>query len=71
MNVDGSERTRLTEDPALDSSPCWSPDGERIAFVSFRHGNVDIYVMNVDGSDVVRITDDPAVDKDPVWSPLP
>ena len=32
-----------------DLDPSWSPDGKKIAFVSDRDGNRDIYVMNADG----------------------
>ena len=41
----------------------------RIAFVSNRDGQSDIYSMKPDGSDVVRITDDDEIDTYPVWSP--
>ena len=50
MNADGSGATRLTSDPAVDFDPAWSPDGRRIAFVSDRDGNREIYVMVVPGS---------------------
>lgn len=69
MNDDGSGLTRLTNDPAEDSRPSWSPDGTRVAFDSDRSGNYDIYVMNADGSGLVRLTDDPSHDVFPVWSP--
>ena len=36
MNADGTGQTRLTDDPAADSWPSWSPDGRRIAFISPR-----------------------------------
>src|SRR5687768_14214406 len=41
----------------------------RIAFVSNRDGNEEIYTMNSDGTNVVRITNNAARDTRPVWSP--
>jgi Tol biopolymer transport system component len=43
--------------------------GEKIAFVSNRDGNDEIYVMNVDGSDLKRLTSHPDDDQYPDWSP--
>ena len=39
--------------------PVFSPDGTRIAFMSNRDGNPEIYVMNRDGSDLRRLTNNP------------
>ncbi|MHC4335208.1 MAG: TolB family protein [Planctomycetota bacterium] len=50
MNADGSAQKNLTNNPASDEAPNWSPDGKMIAFASFRDGNYEIYVMNADGS---------------------
>ena len=61
--------TRLTDDPANDGVPAWSSDGSRIAFMSDRDGNWEIYVMNADGSDQARLTDNPADDGIPAWAP--
>lgn len=69
VNVDGTVLTRLTEDPAEDAQPAWSPDGAKIAFASNRDGNFEIYVMSADGSDVERLTDDPGNDGFRAWSP--
>jgi type II secretory pathway pseudopilin PulG len=69
MNADGSGVTRLTNNPAYDGWPAWSPDGRRIAFASNRDGNPEIYVMNADGSGVTRLTNNPADDWAPSWSP--
>ena len=44
--------------------PVFSPDGTRIAFMSNRDGNSEIYVMNRDGSGVRRLTNHPAIDVD-------
>jgi TolB protein len=69
MNIDGSGQTRLTNDPASDSNPGWSPDGTMIVFHSERDGNREIYVMNADGSQPRRLTKDPSEDVAPDWGP--
>jgi len=51
-----------------DGEPAWSPDGTKIAFVSQRDGNDQIYVMNADGSGQTRLTHDTASDLTPAWS---
>jgi TolB protein len=59
MNADGSGQRMLTRNTARDSDPhelAWSPLGDKIAFVSRRDGNLEIYVMNADGSGQPRLT---------------
>ena len=41
----------------------------RIAFVSNRDGNFEIYVMNPDGSGQTNVTNSPQPDFQPAWSP--
>ena len=60
---------RLTDDPAEDTLPDWSPDGTRIAFVSERDGNKEIYVMDADGKNQTNISKNPGPDDEPAWSP--
>jgi hypothetical protein len=50
IGSDGSGLARLTNDPANDGLPAWSPDGSAIAFVSDRDGSWAVWVMAADGS---------------------
>ncbi|MGH7597876.1 MAG: TolB family protein [bacterium] len=69
MNADGTSQTNITNNPAAESSPNWSPDGTQIAFISNRDGNFEIYTMNADGTSQTNRTNYPALDADPAWSP--
>ncbi|HET9265308.1 MAG TPA: amidohydrolase family protein [Vicinamibacterales bacterium] len=65
----GGSAARLTDDPAVDTDPAWSPDGTRIAYASDRHGSFDLYVRNaLDGSER-RITTASTAEMLPTWSP--
>jgi Tol biopolymer transport system component len=46
----------------------YRPNG-KIAFVSYRDGNLEIYSMNIDGTNQTRLTNNAADDSNPVWSP--
>ena len=59
----------LTNNPADDYDPAWSPDGTRIAFTSKRDGNEEIYAMSADGSNVTRFTNSPDKKSGYAWSP--
>ena len=69
MDADGKNQRNLTNDPAEDWSPSWSPDGQSIAFLSGRDGNDEIYVMDADGRKQRNLTNDLAGDWEPSWSP--
>ncbi len=71
---DGSDQRRLTKG-GHNVNPAWSPDGTRIAFLSYRDGDFKraigrgIYTMAPDGSDVRAITKDVAVGNLPPTQP--
>ena len=73
MNANGTNQTRLTDSPAGDYSPIFSPDSTKIAFISRRDGNSDIYGMNADGSSQMRLTNTAAgaYEAELDWQALP
>lgn len=68
--IDGSSRRNITNNPALDTSPVWSPSGKQIAFSSSREGRGgQIFICDVDGSNVRRIVKEGGDAASPSWSP--
>ena len=68
MNADGTNVVNILR-IRMVTAPAWSPDGQKIAFVSEREGSIDIYVMNADGTNVVNLTKNKHNDDRPAWSP--
>jgi len=65
----GGDARRLVSNPANDYDFWWSPDGARLAFVSDRSGNFDIYVADVKTREVKQVSTDPSDESSPKWSP--
>jgi Tol biopolymer transport system component len=68
INVDGHNLKRLTDNSYWDLYPVWSPDGARIAFLSKRDNDLDIYMMNADGSNHHLFYDSGSHDADIDWA---
>ncbi len=64
----GGEARLLVSHPADESRPLYSPDGARLAFVSTRTGNGDIYVLTLATGDLKRLTFDDGLDQLDAWS---
>ena len=72
---------QLTRNTLTDSSPAWSPDGGKIAFVRGRidvlvfmperSSAAEIYLMNADGTGVTRLTHNKVGEGSPAWQPRP
>ena len=69
MNPDGNEVVKLTDNPAEDYAPVFSPIGEQILFVSHRDGIRDLYVMDADGRNQEKVFSSTIDRTDPAWSP--
>ena len=70
MDAYGGNQENLTNHPAYDSQPDWSPDGTKITFVSRRDsGRSQIHVMDADGKNVIRLTEGLGKKGLPNWSP--
>ncbi|MCK4451313.1 MAG: PD40 domain-containing protein, partial [Anaerolineae bacterium] len=66
---DGTVRNLTNYAAADDEAPAWSPDGTAIAFVSWRHGNAEVYTMRPDGRRQRRVTANDVYDSAPAWFP--
>ena len=70
MPIGGGTPTRIADGLAWEVQPRFSPDGQRIAFVTDRGGGDNIWLMNTDGSGKVALTkEDFRLLNQPSWSP--
>ncbi|MDX1421278.1 MAG: hypothetical protein R3181_15035, partial [Rubricoccaceae bacterium] len=70
LPTEGGAARRITEGPAFDIQPRFSPDGTRIAFTSDRAGGDNLWVMDRDGSNAQQVTEeDFRLVNGPAWTP--
>ena len=71
-NLDGSNPRNISNNPAFDGWPVWSPDSKWVLYASNRDGvpyAAQIYLASPDGKTVTRITDGPWSHAQPTFSP--
>jgi dipeptidyl aminopeptidase/acylaminoacyl peptidase len=69
LRADGSSHQKLTSREVNESSPRWSPNGDRLAFVSGTEEGSEIYVYWLDSGKYARISQLPASPSSLSWSP--
>jgi len=69
VDIEGKKVRELTPGNWRDSSPVWSPDGKKIAFLSDRDGSSQVHVMWVDTREVAQLTHVENTPTGLAWSP--
>lgn len=70
MRTNGTNVRQLTDDPSLEISGSFSPDGRFIAFTKDVDGSPDIFRMRADGTLQTNLTRSPSVfEFDSEWQP--
>lgn len=69
INFDGTDHRPLTTGHYSDTSPRWSPDGNRIAYISDRDGTPQIYVRWMDTGQTAKLTNLQHPPEGIAWSP--
>jgi dipeptidyl aminopeptidase/acylaminoacyl peptidase len=67
--LNGGESKQLTNDEHSSSSPRWSPDGQKLAFISGRDGEDQIWTIDILSGVLKKITGISTGASDPIWSP--
>ena len=69
LPVEGGTAEQLTFGPYYDSNPVFSPDGNRVAFVSNRDGNEgNVFVLELATGRITQVTHEPWAGR-PTWTP--
>lgn len=69
VDVEGNKARELTPGNWRDSSPVWSPDGKKIAFISDRDGTSQVHVLWLETREVAQLTHVENTPSSLAWSP--
>ncbi|MFO8060848.1 MAG: S9 family peptidase [Bacillota bacterium] len=69
IDLPGGESRPLTVGEHSNTAPRWSPDGRRIAFLSDRSGENQIWIMNTEGGEPWRVKTQQTPAGPVAWSP--
>jgi serine/threonine protein kinase/Tol biopolymer transport system component len=74
VDLAGQSVVQITDMPEGACQPSWSPDGEKLVFISPCKGmdeiyfEASLYIINSDGTDLTPLSTVPGGDFDPAWS---
>jgi len=69
MDTDGNNIRQITNNKSLNLSPCWSPAGDKIAFISYVKNNPELIILNLENKETTRLSKLKATYSSPAWSP--
>lgn len=68
-DADGYNSQPILKSSSPLMSPSWSPDGEKLAYVSFENGRSEIFIQSLDGTSREKIAGFTGINGSPNWSP--
>jgi TolB protein len=68
-DTDGQDAKTIISSPEPIMSPAWSPDGKRMAYVSFEEGTSAIFVQDLGTGERQKVSDAAGINGAPAWSP--
>lgn len=68
-DTDGRDPQSVISSPEPIMSPAWSPDGKRIAYVSFENKTSAIFVQTLATGERQKVSEAPGINGAPAWAP--
>ena len=69
IDYDGHRPRRITRNGSINLSPTWSPDGTRLAYVTFASGRPEIHTIDAEGTQSRVFAREGDLNSAPEWSP--
>lgn len=71
LKLDSGVITRVTDSPAYESAPSWSPDNQWLACEIYQNDNLEIAIISLTNGkqEPILVTEEPSADHSPAWAP--